>query len=75
MDKVQCYTFFPSQDIKHNVLLSFYLESWDVINFKIHLGSSSKAMPDREREKEGEMKIPKFQARKGLFRWDKKRLS
>ena len=24
----QCHTFFPSQDIKQNVLLSSYLDSW-----------------------------------------------
>ena len=26
-DKGQCYIFFPSQDIKENVLLSSYLDS------------------------------------------------
>ena len=26
--KFQCHTFFPSQDIKQNVLLSSYLDSW-----------------------------------------------
>ena len=26
--KFQCHTFFPSQDIKQNVLLSPYLDSW-----------------------------------------------
>ena len=28
MDKVLIHTFFPSQDIKQNVLLSSYLDSW-----------------------------------------------
>ena len=27
MDKFQCHTFFPSQDIKLNVLLSSYLDN------------------------------------------------
>ena len=27
IDKVQCYIFFPSQDIKQNVLLSSYLDN------------------------------------------------
>ena len=27
IDKVQCYIFLPSQDIKHNVLLSSYLDN------------------------------------------------
>ena len=27
IDKVQCYIFFPSQDIKQNMLLSSYLDS------------------------------------------------
>ena len=28
MDKVLIHTFFPSQDIKQNALLSSYLDSW-----------------------------------------------
>ena len=27
IDKVQCYIFFPSEDIKQNVLLSSYLDN------------------------------------------------
>ena len=27
IDKVQCYIFFPSQNIKENVLLSSYLDN------------------------------------------------
>ena len=49
--KFQCHTFFSSQDIKQNVLSSSYLDSWDVINFKIYLGSSSQAMSDREKKR------------------------
>ena len=45
--KFQCHTFFPSQDIKPDVLLSSYLD----INFKIYLVSSSKAMADGEKKK------------------------
>ena len=58
--KFQCHTFFPSQDIKPNVLSS-YLDSWDVTNFKIYFGSSSEAMADRQGEKEErKMEIQKF---------------
>ena len=49
MDKVLIHTFFPSQDIKQNVLLSSYLDSRDVIDFKIYLRSTPKAMADREK--------------------------
>ena len=49
--KFQCHTFFPSQDIKQNVFLSSYLDSWWCLNFKIDLGSSSKAMADREKKR------------------------
>ena len=28
LDKVQCHIFFPSQDIKQNVLLSSYLDNY-----------------------------------------------
>ena len=37
--KFQCHTSFPSQDIKRNVL-----------NSKIYVGSTSKAMADREKK-------------------------
>ena len=47
--KFRCHTFFPSQDIKHIVLLSSYLDSWhDVINFTIYLQTTSNTMGDRE---------------------------
>ena len=48
MDKVQCHNFAPYRDVKQNVLLSSYLDSWDV--FKIYLESSSKAMADKEKK-------------------------
>ena len=50
--KFQCHTFFLSQDVKQNVSLSSYLDSDDFINFKIYLGSTSKAMSDREKKME-----------------------
>ena len=31
--KLQCHTLFPSQDITQNVLLSSYLDRYDVLNF------------------------------------------
>ena len=46
--KLQCNTFFPSQNIKQNVLLSSYL---DIINFKIYLRSTSKAMADQGKKR------------------------
>ena len=44
MDKLSMSYRFPCQYIKQNVLLSSYLDSYDVINFRIYLGSSSKPM-------------------------------
>ena len=32
----KCHIFFPSQDIKQNVLLSFYLDNWWLTNCKIY---------------------------------------
>ena len=49
--KFQCYTFSPSQDIKQNVLLTSYLDSYDVMNFKIYFGLTSKAITDREKKR------------------------
>ena len=47
--KFECHTYFDSQDIKQNVLLSSYETIDEVINFKIYLWSSSKAMANREK--------------------------
>ena len=47
LTRFHCHTFFPSQDIKQNVLFSSYLDNWWIMNFKIYLRSSSKAMTDR----------------------------
>ena len=50
--KFQYHTFFLSQDIKQNVLLSSYLDNWDdIINFKIFLGPTSKAVADRGKKR------------------------
>ena len=67
--KFQCHTLFLSQDVKQNVSLSSYLDSDDFINFKIYLGSTSKAMSDREKKiEDGNTKIWISQERKELFR-------
>ena len=68
-----CPTLFLSQDIKQTGLLSSY---FDIINFKIFLGSTSKAMADRGKKREDEnTKIWIPRERKELFRWNKKHLS
>ena len=76
LTKFQCHTFFPSQDIKQNLLLSLILTTDDVINFKVYLWSSSKTMVDRGKKGEDrntkiwEIQISREQ--KELFRWNKK---
>ena len=50
--KFQYHTFFPSQDIKQNVLLSSYLVIYDVINFKIYLWTTSKAMAEGKKKRQ-----------------------
>ena len=74
--KFQCHNLFFSLDIKQNVLLSSNLEVDDIINFKIFLGSNSKAMADRKK-KEGTTKIQKCKYLRliELFRWNKKHFS
>ena len=58
----------PSQDIKQNVLLSSYLDNYDIINFKIYLGSPPKAMADREKIKGGwKYKYLNISRTKGAF--------
>ena len=49
--KFKCHTFFPSQDIKQNVLSSSYLGSWWRLNFKIYLRTNSEAMADKEKKR------------------------
>ena len=48
--KFQCHNLFPSLNTKQDVLLSSYLDSWDVTNFKIYLRTTSKAMAGREKK-------------------------
>ena len=52
----QCQTFFPSQDIKQNVLLNSYLHNWWRLNFKF-IYDHPKAMV----EKEGRTEIQKLE--------------
>ena len=49
--KFPCHTSFPCEDIKQNVFLVLIQTNDDVINFKIYIGSSSKAMADREKKR------------------------
>ena len=77
LTKFQCHNFFPSPDIKQNVLLSSYLDTWCVINFEIYLGSTSKAMADwvKKRGEDQNTKIGISWEPKELFRWNKKHFS
>ena len=59
LTKFQCHTFYPSQDIKRNVLLSSYLDNWDVINLKIYLQHPIKQWPNGGNE--GKSGIQKFE--------------
>ena len=67
--KFQCHTFFPSQDIKPNVLLSSYLDSW--WHHKLYdLSWINLSSNGWEGEKEGKVEIQKFenlQKEKSLF--------
>ena len=57
MDEVSSHTLFPSQDIKQNMLLSFYLDSW---------------WRHKLRVRQKKQKICISQEWKELFRWNKK---
>ena len=72
--KFQYHTFFPSQDIKHNVLLSSYLDSWwrHKLTFKQTL---TQGLTGRKRGEDGNTKIWISRERQGLFRWNKKHFS
>ena len=48
--RVQCHTFFPSQDIKQSCYVLLYTID-DVINFKMYLRSNSKATGDKEKKR------------------------
>ena len=76
MDKVSMHTLFLSQHITQNVLLSSYLDSWDIMYFKIFLWSFSEAMADSEKRGEDEnTKIKISEERKELCQWNKKHFS
>ena len=60
MDKKVSMSHLRFSRYQHNVLLSSYLDSWDVINFKIFLESTSKATTDREK-KEGKTNVQKYE--------------
>ena len=66
----QCYIFF-SRDIKHKVLLSFYLDSW--WHHKLILEPTDQTIADREK-KTGRKRYKNWisQETKEFFRWDKK---
>ena len=77
LTKFQCHTLFLSQDVKQNVLLSFYLDRWWRHKlFKFFLRSTCKAMADREK-KRGKENTQNWisRERKELFRWNKKHFS
>ena len=63
-------TFFPSHDIKQSVFLILIKTIDDVINFKIYLLSSSKAMTDSKKEENENTKIWISRDRKEPFRWE-----
>ena len=74
--KFQWYSFFPSQDIKQNVLSSSYIDDWSHDKLMIYLWSSSNAMADSEkRGEDGNTKVWISWEPKELFRWNEKHFS
>ena len=72
--KFECHIFFPSQDIKQNVLLTSYLNSWWRHRFIFDQPPGQW----RTRGKRGEdrnTKISISREQKELFRWNKKHCS
>ena len=49
--KFQCHNLLLSQDIKQNVLLNSYLDIDDIINLKISVESTPKAMANKEKKR------------------------
>ena len=49
--KFQCHKLLLSQDIKQNVLLNSYLDIDDIINLKISVESTPKAMANKEKKR------------------------
>ena len=74
--KFQCQTFFPSQDIKPNVLLSSYRQLMMSWTLRFILDQALKQwLTGRKREEDGNTKIWISWEWKELFRWNKKHLS
>ena len=68
----QCHTFFSSEDIKQNVLLSSYFDSW----WRHKFWSTSKATVDGEKKREdGNIKNWISWEGNNLFRWNKNTLN
>ena len=74
--KFQCHNLLLSQDIKQNVLLNSYLDIDDIINLKISVESTPKAMANKEK-KRGRRKYKNLNIsrRKRVFRCNKKYFS
>ena len=66
LTKFQCHIFFPSKDIKQNVI-KFLFRKLLTSSTKIYLWSSSKAMADMEK-KVGKMEIQKTWRMKWAFK-------
>ena len=74
--KFQCHILFLSQDIKQNVLLSFYLDSWwrhKLSDFS-WINLKSNGWQGKRREDEN-TKIWISRERKELFPWNRKHFS
>ena len=68
MDKVQFYTFLPSQDIKQNVLLSSYTDKRCRQTLRYIFNHPLKQWPSgRKRGEDGNTKILLSRERKELF--------
>ena len=75
--KFQHDKFFPSQDIKQNVLLSSYLDSWwhhKLLRFILDQ-ALKQWLTGRKRGEDGNTKIWISRERKEFFRWNKKHIS
>ena len=75
--KFHCHTLFLSHNIKQNVLLSFYLDSWWCHKFlRFFLDQPLKQWLTRKKRGEDEnTKISMSREWKKLFRWNKKHFS
>ena len=70
----QCHAFFSSHNIKENVLLSFYLDSWcyhKLLRFILDQ-ALKQWLTERRRGQDGNTKIWISWEWKELFRWNKK---